>query len=252
MGTRTALQTRAWGLCSGEGCAELLRAPRGTSLNAGNRCLPQITYGRSNPLVSKRRRPSSGGGSFHSATPKQSEDRVGVPGLEGCASVRKPIPPVPSGRGLQIASVATPNCLPTALCVGPRNQAAGPANCACARVRTINRRGSRAGPSQTRRLHPPHLPTSSAWRRRCVRRGLPRVLSAGGSSLEFGSRGGGGGGGGGSSVGSSSSLGGGGGGPGPELRSPPLPSVLAISPSALTSSGAAGNMRLRSRRPASD
>lgn len=33
---------------------------------------------------------------------------------------------------------------------------------------------------------------------------------------------------------------------------PPLPSVLAISPSALTSSGAAGNMRLRSRRPASD
>lgn len=81
---------------------------------------------------------------------------------------------------------------------------------------------------------------------------MPRVLSAGGSSLEFGSRGGGGGGGGGSSVGSSSSLGGGGGGPGPELRSPPLPSVLAISPSALTSSGAAGNMRLRSRRPASD
>lgn len=35
------------------------------------------------------------------------------------------------------------------------------------------------GPAQTQRLCPPYLPTSSAWRRRCVRRGLPRVLRAG-------------------------------------------------------------------------
>lgn len=34
------------------------------------------------------------------------------------------------------------------------------------------------GPAQAWRFRPPHLPISSAWRRRCVRRGLPRVLRA--------------------------------------------------------------------------
>lgn len=137
--------------------------------------------------------------------------------------------------------------------LGPAwNLEAEPDEYACARMRRINGRGSQAGPSQTRRLHPPHLPTSSAWRRRCVRRGLPRVLSAGAahwslvleaaavvaeappsapppprSAVAAAVRG---------------------------LSSGPLrfPPFSAISPSASTSSGAAGNMRLRSRRPASD
>lgn len=101
------------------------------------------------------------------------------------------------------------------------------AKCACARLRRVYRRSSRAGSSLPRRLLPPPSPNllSVAPTLRAAR--VTQSAQRGGSSLEFGSRGGGGGGGG-SSVGSSSSssLGGGGGGRGPELRSPPLPPVL--------------------------
>lgn len=161
-------------------------------------------------------------------------------------------PSRPKWAWLQIASVATPNRLPTALWVRPRNLEAGPDEYACARTRRINGRGSQAGPSQTLCLHPPHLPTSSAWRRRCVRRGLPRVLSAGAAhwSLVLEAA---------AVVAEAPPS-----APPPPrsavaavvrgLSSGPLrfPPSSAISPSASTSSGAAGNMRLRSRRPASD
>lgn len=88
-------------------------------------------------------------------------------------------PPGPSrGRGLQAAAVAPPNRLPTATSGGRwAGRGGGPV-----RLRA-HAWGCGAwlarGPAQTRRLCPPYLPTSSAWRRRCVRRGLPRVLRAG-------------------------------------------------------------------------
>lgn len=82
------------------------------------------------------------------------------------------------GRGLQAAAVAPPNRLSTAPQVGGW----GGAGLRRVRLRApAFRRGAwlARGPAQARRLRPPHLPISSAWRRRCVRRGLPRVLRAG-------------------------------------------------------------------------
>lgn len=82
------------------------------------------------------------------------------------------------GRGLQAVAVAPPNRLSTAPQVG------GWGGSGLRRVRLrapAFRRGAwlARGPAQAWRLRPPHLPISSAWRRRCVRRGLPRVLRAG-------------------------------------------------------------------------
>nr|XP_035951237.1 protein transport protein sec31-like [Halichoerus grypus] len=156
---------------------------------------------------------------------------------------RKPqFPTAQPGAGPPAAAVAPPNRLPTAPSAGRwAGWGGGPV-----RMRAHARgcgAGLARGPAQARRLRPPHLPTSSAWRRRCVRRGLPRVLRAGAAhwSLVL------------EAAAAAAAA--------PVAPPPPLvavapraraPAPLSATPRAPSSPGAAGNMRLRSRRPASE
>lgn len=220
-GTHTALQTRASGLCSGDGYAELLRGPCG----ADHRCPPQRLHSRSSPTFLDAGGAHPRGGSSHSVAPSHLVEKSqfqnaagalpsGSPALRlgvGVVLRRRPLPRPTASQRLSRSSRE----------VGRHHLA----NCACARMRRTYRRSSLVSPSLPQRLLPPPSPNllSVAPTLRAAR--VTQSAQRGGSSLEFGSRGGGGGGGG-SSVGGSSLLGGGGGGPGPELRSPPLPTVL--------------------------
>lgn len=126
---------------------------------------------------------------------------------------------------------------------GGKNCAVG--ECACARMRKRDGAWSTRGPARSRRLRPPHLPTSSAWRRRCVRRGLPRVLRAGAAHwslvLEAAA----------AAAAAPAAP------PPPAVAAAPrarapAPAPISATPRAPSSPGAAGNMKLRSRRPASE
>lgn len=149
-------------------------------------------------------------------------------------------------RGLQAAAVAQPNRLPTAPQAGGWG---GGAERWPVRLRAHAFRcgaGLARGPAQAWRLRAPYLPTSSAWRRRCVRRGLPRVLRAGAAhwSLVL------------EAAAAAAAAAPAAPPPPPVVAVPraraPAPAPLSATPRAPFSPSAAGNMRLRSRRPASE
>lgn len=207
------------------------------------------------PLVSERKKPSSSGGRPTPPPRGRTEDKSEFPEPAGALPIGNPA----LRAGVGVVSRQHPLPRPTA---SQRLSGSGRAEgrrdlitahaCTCAESMGA---AHEPAPSKSSVSSRPHLPTSSAWRRRCVRRGLPRVLSAGAAHWSL--------------VLEAAVL-----AAAPPSAPPPppcsaatvaaavvrglssgplrFPPSSAISPSAPTSSGAAGNMRLRSRRPASD
>lgn len=219
-GTRTAPQTRASGFHRGGGCAELSRGPRGAGLLG---VAPE-------PGPSPRLRPFIRGEGPPSPHPRGSPEEE--------SKLQDPAGALPLGSsahrffGVGVAFRQRPLPRPTASQrLSGTGHGAWRRDLINARARACAEATEAAhepAPPRARVSARPHLPTSSAWRRRCVRRGLPRVLSAGAAHwslvLEAAA----------ATAAAAASpsapppplLGSSGGGPGPELRSPPLPSVF--------------------------